>query len=104
MGISDATVTTRAAAMNAIGVIDAAIDYALDETTTLGATINRLEYTAANLTTASENTQSSESVIRDTDMAKAMTDYTKNNVLAQAAQSMLAQANQNEESVLGLLQ
>ena len=56
------------------------------------------------MTTASENVQSSESTIRDADMAKEMTEYTKNNVLLQAAQSMLAQANQNSSAVLSLLQ
>ena len=54
--------------------------------------------------TASENSQSAESVIRDADMARAMTDYTKSNILAQTAQSMLAQANQNTSAVLSLLQ
>ena len=63
-----------------------------------------VSFTAANLTTASENTQASESVIRDADMAKEMTNYTKNNVLMQSAQSMLAQANQNSSMVLSLLQ
>ena len=62
------------------------------------------EYTSSNLTTASENVQASESTIRDADMAKEMTNYTKNNVLLQAAQSMLAQANQSSSNVLSLLQ
>lgn len=66
--------------------------------------MSRLSYTSSNLTTASENVQSSESTIRDADMAKEMTEYTKTNVLAQAAQSMLAQANQNVSGVLSLLQ
>ena len=65
---------------------------------------NRLDYTVANLTTANENTTAAESVIRDADMAKEMTAYTKNNVLLQASQSMLAQANQSSSSVLSLLQ
>ena len=65
---------------------------------------SRLAYTSSNLTTASENVQASESTIRDADMAKEMTEYTKNNVLLQAAQSMLAQANQSSSSVLSLLQ
>lgn len=60
--------------------------------------------TADNIITAHENTTNAESTIRDADMAKAMTDYTKHNVLAQAAQSMLAQANQNSSNVLSLLQ
>lgn len=66
--------------------------------------MSRLSYTSSNLTTASENVQSSESTIRDADMAKEMTEYTKTNVLAQATQSMLAQANQNVSGVLSLLQ
>ena len=66
--------------------------------------MSRLSYTSSNLTTASENVQSSESTISDADMAKEMTEYTKTNVLAQAAQSMLAQANQNVSGVLSLLQ
>ena len=86
------------------GLLDSAINYALDVQTTIGALQSRLEYTVRNLTTASENVQSSESVIRDADMAKEMTNYTKHNVLLQAAQSMLAQANQNSSAVLSLLQ
>lgn len=70
----------------------------------LGSELSRLEYMSGNLTTAHENTTSAESVIRDADMAKAMADFTKNNILTQAAQSMLAQANQNSSNVLSLLQ
>ena len=88
----------------AINVLDAAIQKALDQQTTIGAAESRLEYTQANLTTASENVTSAESVIRDADMAKEMTNYTKNNVLLQAAQSMLSQANQSSSNVLSLLQ
>ena len=77
---------------------------ALNQQTTIGSMQSRLEYTVSNLTAASENTQSSESVIRDANMAKEMTEYTKNNVITQAAQSMLAQANQNSSQVLSLLQ
>ena len=77
---------------------------ALNQQTTVGAMQSRLEYTTSNLTVASENTQSSESVIRDANMAKEMTEYTKNNVITQAAQSMLAQANQSSSQVLSLLQ
>ena len=88
----------------AINVIDSAIQKALDQQTTIGAVESRLEYTQANLTTASENVTAAESVIRDADMAKEMTEYTKNNVLMQAAQSMLAQANQSSSNVLSLLQ
>lgn len=88
----------------AIRQLDKSLDRALGYQTKIGAILSRLEYTAGNLTTASENTQASESVIRDADMAKEMTNYTKNNVLMQSAQSMLAQANQNSSSVLSLLQ
>ena len=88
----------------AINVLDAAIQKALDQRTTIGAVQSRLEYTQSNLTTASENVTAAESTIRDADMAKEMTEYTKNNVLMQAAQSMLAQANQSSSNVLSLLQ
>ena len=88
----------------AINVLDAAIQKALDQQTTIGAVQSRLEYTQSNLTTASENVTAAESTIRDADMAKEMTEYTKNNVLMQAAQSMLAQANQRSSNVLSLLQ
>ena len=88
----------------AINVLDSAIQKALDQQTTIGAVESRLEYTQSNLTTASENVTAAESTIRDADMAKEMTEYTKNNVLMQAAQSMLAQANQNSSNVLSLLQ
>jgi flagellin len=95
---------TQQQANAAISVLDNAVAKALDQQTTIGSIESRLEYTSANLTTASENVQSSESTIRDANMAKEMTDYTKNNVLMQAAQSMLAQANQSSSSVLSLLQ
>ena len=95
---------TQKQANAAINVLDNAVQKALDQQTTIGAVQSRLSYTSSNLTTASENVQSSESTIRDADMAKEMTEYTKNNVLLQAAQSMLAQANQSSSSVLSLLQ
>ena len=88
----------------AINVLDSAIQKALDQQTTIGAIESRLEYTQSNLTTASENVTAAESTIRDADMAKEMTEYTKNNVLMQAAQSMLAQANQSSSNALSLLQ
>lgn len=69
----------------------------------MGAMQNRLEHTIANLDTSSENLQSAESRIRDTDMAKEMTQYSKSNILQQAGQSMLAQANQSTQGVLSLL-
>ncbi len=98
------SVSTQVKANAAINVLDNAIQKALDQQTTIGSVESRLSYTSSNLTTASENVQSSESTIRDADMAKEMTNYTKNNVLLQAAQSMLAQANQSSSSVLSLLQ
>ena len=97
-------ISTQTKANAAINVLDNAIQKALDQQTTIGSVESRLEYTSSNLTTASENVQSSESTIRDADMAKEMTNYTKNNVLLQAAQSMLAQANQSSSNVLSLLQ
>lgn len=104
MGIDQASVTTRGKATSALSMIDNAIQYTLNEATTVGAYSSRLDTEHANITTAEENTQSSESAIRDADMAKEMTEYTKNNVLLQASQSMLAQANQSSSSVLSLLQ
>lgn len=97
-------ITTRAAANAAVSAFDNALNKALDQQTTIGAISARLDYTASNLTTSSENVTAAESTIRDADMAKEMTNYTKNNVLLQAAQSMLAQANQNSSAVLSLLQ
>ena len=97
-------ISTKEYANAAINVLDSAVQKALDQQTTIGAVQSRLEYTSSNLTTASENVQSSESTIRDADMAKEMTNYTKNNVLMQAAQAMLSQANQSSSSVLSLLQ
>ena len=104
MTLDDVSVTTQHGASVAIRVVDGAIQYALDEATTVGAYISRLEYTVENITVSNENTVSSESTIRDADMAREMTEYTKSNVLTQAAQSMLAQANQNSSNVLSLLQ
>lgn len=97
------SVQTQDKANAAINSIDSALQKALDEQANIGAVQTRLRYTASNLTTQSENVQNSESTIRDADMAKEMTEYTKNNVLLQAAQSMLAQANQNSSAVLSLL-
>lgn len=102
-GLKTIDVTTRQAANAAINVFDNAIQVALKEQTKIGSIENRLDYTQNNLSTASQNVQASESTIRDVNMAKAMTEYTKNNVLLQASQSMLAQANQSSQNVLQLL-
>ncbi len=96
-------VSTQKNANAAINVLDTAIQKALDQQTTIGAIESRLEYTSTNLTTAAENVTASESTIRDADMAQAMTQYTKNNILMQASQAMLAQANQSNNQVLSLL-
>ena len=102
--LDDISVTTKYNANIAVRVLDGAIESALGEATNVGAYLQRLEYTNANITTMGENVQAAESTIRDADMAKEMTAYTKYNILTQAAQSMLAQANQNSSSVLSLLQ
>lgn len=98
------SVSNQKNANAAINVLDNAIQKALDQQTDIGAVQMRLEMTSANLTTSSQNVQASESTIRDADMAKEMTNFTKNNILLQAAQAMLAQANQSSSSVLSLLQ
>lgn len=97
-------VTTQKKATSALTTIDRALTKAIKQQTSIGAVQSRLEFTTENLTIAHENVTASESTIRDADMAKAFTDYTKANVLLQTAQSMLAQANQNSSSALSLLQ
>ena len=96
LGLTDVAVVPREKAVAALDQLDHAVN--------MGAYQARLGFTRSNLVTASENTQASESVIRDADMARAMTGLTKSNVLAQSAQAMLAQANQSSSSVLSLLQ
>ena len=88
----------------AIDAISDALQKVSDQRSSLGAVQNRLEHTIDNLDNVVENTTSAESRIRDTDMAKEMVNYSKNNILAQAGQSMLAQANQSNQGVLSLLQ
>ncbi|SDP28633.1 flagellin N-terminal helical domain-containing protein [Selenomonas ruminantium] len=97
-------ISTQANANAAINVVDTALQKVLDLQTKIGSVESRLDYTSSNIVVSAENTQSSMSVVRDADMAKEMTAYTKDNVLLQASQSMLAQANQNSSSVLSLLQ
>ncbi len=91
-------------ASEAITTIDKAISIVSKQRSTLGAVQNRLEHTIANLDTSAENLQTAESRIRDVDMAAEMVEYSKNNILSQASQSMLAQANQATQGVLSLLQ
>ena len=104
LGVDKVDISSQEGAAKAIDVIRNAIDRVSSQRASLGATQNRLEYTINNLDTASENLQSANSRIRDTDMAKMMMEYTKMNVLTQSAQAMLAQANQQPQSVLQLLQ
>ena len=101
--VSGLEVSSFAKAGSAMTKIQNAIDTVSTQRATLGAVQNRLEHTIANLDTTSENTSASESRIRDTDMAKEMVTYSKNNILAQAGQSMLAQANQSTQGALSLL-
>ena len=98
------TVSSFDTAGSAMKSIQSAIALVSNQRSNLGAVQNRLEHTIANLDNISENTQSAESRIRDTDMAEEMVNYSKNNILAQAGQSMLAQANQSNQGVLSLLQ
>ncbi len=104
LGVSGIDVTTKASAETSISTIQKALDKVSSERAKLGAYQNRLEHTINNLGTTSENLSASESRIRDVDMAKEMMSFTKNNILSQAAQAMLAQANQQPQSVLQLLQ
>ncbi len=96
--------TTGTAATYAIDAIADAISKVSSQRSSLGAVQNRLEHTISNVDNVVENTTSAESRIRDTDMASEMVNYSKNNILAQAGQSMLAQANQSNQGVLSLLQ
>ena len=102
--ITDLDVKTVSGANAAIAKVKKAINTVSTERATLGAIQNRLEYTVNNLDTTAENMTAANSRIRDTDMAKEMMNYTKMNVLTQAAQAMLAQANQQPQAVLQLLQ
>lgn len=95
--VKDVNVQTQTGANKAIKTFDIAIQQVSAERSKLGAFQNRLEHTIANLNTSSENLQSSESRIRDVDMAKEMMSFSKNNILSQAAQAMLAQANQQPD-------
>ena len=104
LGLTSLDVDTNENAGKTMTKVQSAIDQVSTQRSALGAIQNRLEHTIANLDTTSENTSSAESRIRDTDMAEEMVTYSKNNILAQAGQSMLAQANQSTQGVLSLLQ
>jgi flagellin len=103
LSVSSLKVSSFTDAGAAMSKVQKAIDTVSTQRSALGAIQNRLEHTIANLDTTSENTSSAESRIRDTDMASEMVTYSKNNILAQAGQSMLAQANQSNQGVLSLL-
>ena len=104
LGIKDVDISTQDGAAAAVAAINDAIDYVSTVRGNLGATQNRLEHTINNLEATTTNITEAESRIRDTDMAKEMMAYTKNNILVQASQAMLAQANQVPQGVLQLLQ
>ena len=104
LGIADLNISNQSDAASALDVIKNAINYVSDVRGTLGATQNRLDHTINNLSVMEENIQDAESTIRDTDVADEMMAYTKNNILIQSAQAMLAQANQVPQGVLQLLQ
>ena len=104
IGVNGLSLSTFAKAGSAMTKIQSAINTVSKQRSSLGALQNRLDHTINNLDTTSENTQSAESRIRDVDMAKEMVEYSKNNILTQAGQSMLAQANQSTQGVLSLLQ
>ncbi len=103
LGLASTQTSTVATAMDAISAIKIAITSVNKQRSDLGAVQNRLEHTIANLDNVVENTTSAESAIRDTDMATEMVRYSNQNILAQAGQSMLAQANQSNQGVLSLL-
>ena len=103
LGVSAIKVSTNADAGAAMKSIQDAIESVSKQRSQLGAIQNRLEHTINNLDTNAENTQAAESRIRDTDMADEMVQYSKNNILSQAGQSMLTQANQQTQGVLSLL-
>ncbi len=104
IGIGDIDISNQTGAADALNVIKNAINYVSDVRGTLGATQNRLDHTINNLSVMQENIQDAESTIRDTDIADEMMAYTKNNILIQSAQAMLAQANTVPQGVLQLLQ
>ena len=103
LGVDGLDVTSNGKAGTSMSAIQDAISKVSTQRSALGALQNRLEHTVLNLDTTAENTQAAESRIRDVDMAEEMVNYSKNNILAQAGQSMLAQANQSTQGVLSLL-
>jgi flagellin len=103
LGVADVDISTKWGAATAIETVNNALQAVSHQRSSLGALQNRLEHTIKNLDTAAENLQAAESRIRDVDMAKEVMEFTRNNILQQASQAMLAQANQQPQSVLQLL-
>lgn len=103
LGINNLDLTTTEGSVASITALDTAINSVSNIRSRLGATQNRLEHTIKNLDVSAENLQSAESRIRDIDMAKEMMRFTKSNILTQASQAMLAQANQAPQGILQLL-
>ncbi|WP_374702799.1 flagellin [Bacillus sp. UMB0893] len=103
LGVKDIDLSTKEGAQEAVTKINDAIEKVSTQRSNLGAFQNRLEHTINNLGTSSENLTAAESRVRDVDMAKEMMEQTKNSILSQAAQAMLAQANQQPQGVLQLL-
>ena len=103
LGLTSSSIDFQDTAEDSITAVNNAINQVSEQRSKLGAYQNRLEHKINNLDTSSENLQAAESRIRDLDMAKEMTSFTKNNILVQAATAMLAQANQAPQNVLSLL-
>ncbi len=103
LGLDEVNMSTKEGASASLALIDSAIESVSEQRAVLGAVQNRLEHTIKNVDNTAENLQTAESNIRDTDMADEMVTLTKYNILSQASQSMLAQANQVPQQVLQLL-
>ena len=103
LGLDNTSVNTREDARSAIARIDTALETVLEEAANMGAYLQRLNVTYSNIATLSENVQAAESTVRDADMAKEMVNFTRYSILTYSSQAVLSQANQNDESVLGLL-
>ncbi len=103
IGVADLDISTKFGAQTAIETVQNAIEKVSSQRSSLGAMQNRLEHTINNLGASSENLTAAESRIRDVDMAKEMMNFTKSNIISQAATAMLAQANQQPQGVLQLL-
>ena len=104
MTLSEISLQNNINSRVAMRVIEGAIEMAENDATTIGAYQQRLDYNLQNVLTTEENDQAAESRVRDSDMAQAMMGFTKQKMLVESSQAMLAQANQNSSNVIGLLQ